>query len=285
MSTVRPISEKQLEANRRNASQSTGPTTEAGKQASRMNAVKHGLLAKEVVITRGDYKEDERAFARLLEELRAQFQPVGVAEELEVQKIALCYWRKRRAVRYEHGAIRQRTGGMRKRQELNYENRFEAAARRGASLERTSYGIEYLIAYLEWVKQELRDGPVSDESQEWLKQHFPGKFALPDKTPYEIRLAEKTAAGRGVSENAPRQLADMVEEQLRRLSQLWEQVAATEKLNLDSKLRAAALPGPEAVDKLTRYETSNDRELDRILKRLEQMQERRRTNGGTPSEH
>jgi hypothetical protein len=75
---------------------------------------------------------------------------------------------------------------------------------------------------------------------------------------------------------------DTVDEQLRRLSRLRKQVAATEELNLDSKLRAAALPGRGAVDKLIRYETSNDRELDRALKRLERMQERRRATGGTP---
>lgn len=75
-----PVSSEKIEANRRNAQNSTGPKTDAGKQASRMNALKHGLLTKEVVITRGDYKEDERAFAQLLEDLQAQFQPVGVAE-------------------------------------------------------------------------------------------------------------------------------------------------------------------------------------------------------------
>jgi hypothetical protein len=38
------------------------------------------------------------------------------------------------------------------------------------------------------------------------------------------------------------------------------------------------------VDKLIRYETSNDRALDRALKRLESMQARRRKQGGTPAE-
>ena len=87
--TARPeaatlVSIRKIEANRRNAQHSTGPTTDAGKRASRMNALTHGLLAKEVVITRGDDKEDERAFSQLLEELQAQFQPVGIGEELEV---------------------------------------------------------------------------------------------------------------------------------------------------------------------------------------------------------
>jgi hypothetical protein len=261
VSTIRPISEKQREANRRNASQSTGPKTEAGKQASRMNAVTHGLLAKAVVITAGDYQEGEQEFAQLLEDLREQFTPAGVAEDLEVQKIALCYWRKMRAVRYEHGAIRKRTGNMREREELSHEKSFDFALKCGSNLEQTSRGIQCLIDYLEWVKQEVLDGPVSTESHEWLEQHFPDEFAA--------------------SEDTPDQLADKLDEQLRRLSQLWEKVAATEELDLDSKLRAATLPGPGAVDTLLRYETTNDRELDRILKRLERMQERRRATGGT----
>jgi len=67
----RSISAKKIEANRRNSQLSTGPKTDVGKQASRMNALKHALLAKEVVITRGDNKEDEWAFAQLLEDVHA----------------------------------------------------------------------------------------------------------------------------------------------------------------------------------------------------------------------
>ena len=41
----RPISERKLQANRANAQRSTGPRTEAGKAASRRNALKHGILS------------------------------------------------------------------------------------------------------------------------------------------------------------------------------------------------------------------------------------------------
>lgn len=49
-SAQRLTSVKQIEANRRNALHSTGPTTPEGKQASRLNALKHGLRAKNVII-------------------------------------------------------------------------------------------------------------------------------------------------------------------------------------------------------------------------------------------
>src|SRR6516165_2514877 len=52
---------KQIEANRRNAMKSTGPKTEAGKEQSRHNAVRHGLTAETVVNVLED-PEDYKAF-------------------------------------------------------------------------------------------------------------------------------------------------------------------------------------------------------------------------------
>jgi hypothetical protein len=40
---------RQIAANRRNASKSTGPTTEEGKQRSRCNAVRHGPTAETII--------------------------------------------------------------------------------------------------------------------------------------------------------------------------------------------------------------------------------------------
>lgn len=274
-----PVSSRKVEANRRNGQQSTGPKTEAGKHASRMNALKHGLLAKEVVITRGDYKEDEAAFSQLLEELQAQFQPVGVAEELEVQKIANCYWRKKRAIRYEHGAILQGTGDLRGREQRSRQDDFDNALQHELDIEDTTQGIEYLIDGLGEARHEAFAGQVSRETLEWLAKQFPNHFVLPEETKAARWLGEEHVA---LSADALRELRDGIDAQLRRLARLRPKVVRTERLDLESKIRTAALPGPEVVDKLVRYETSNDRELDRALTRLERMQERRRAQGGTP---
>jgi len=43
-------SDKQVQANRRNALKSTGPRTPEGKAAVRQNALRHGLLSKETLL-------------------------------------------------------------------------------------------------------------------------------------------------------------------------------------------------------------------------------------------
>lgn len=272
------VSLRKVEANRRNGQQSTGPRTEAGKQASRLNALKHGLLAKEVVITRGDYKEDEAAFSQLLEELRAQFQPVGIAEGLEVDKIGICYWRKKRAIRYEHGAIRQGTGDLRGREQRSRQDDFDNALQHELDIEDTSHGIEYLMDGLGEARREALDGQVSRETLEWLAKQFPNHFVLPEEPKAGRWLVEEPVA---LSSDARRELRAGIDAQRHRLARLRPKVVRTERLDLESKIRTAALPGLEVVNKLVRYETSNDRELDRALTRLERMQERRRAKGGT----
>ena len=92
-------SNRKAEANRRNAQKSTGPKTPGGKAAVRLNALKHGLLSREVLLP----GEDEEALRELGERLRAELQPVGELEDLLVDRIVAAYWRIRRLVRVEAG--------------------------------------------------------------------------------------------------------------------------------------------------------------------------------------
>jgi hypothetical protein len=90
---------RQIEANRRNALKSTGPRTETGKQASRCNAVRHGLTA-ETVITALEDAEDYKAFeATIIADYDAQS---AVEREL-VLRLASVLWRLRRATVMETG--------------------------------------------------------------------------------------------------------------------------------------------------------------------------------------
>jgi hypothetical protein len=93
---------RQIEANRRNALRSTGPRTEAGKQQSRRNALRHGLTA-ETVIEGLENKEDYRAFeAAVIADYDVQ---TAVEREL-VLRLASLLWRLRRIISIETDLLR-----------------------------------------------------------------------------------------------------------------------------------------------------------------------------------
>jgi hypothetical protein len=98
---AKPASSRKAESNRRNAQKSTGPRTANGKVNSSLNALKHGILASQSVITTMEGREHRGEFEALVDGLTADFQPVGTFEQLLVQDIAACFWRKRRLLRFE----------------------------------------------------------------------------------------------------------------------------------------------------------------------------------------
>ncbi len=70
------VSDKQVEANRRNAQASTGPTSEAGKARSAQNARRHGAYARELFpLGSGPYYESPADFYERAENLIAGFEP------------------------------------------------------------------------------------------------------------------------------------------------------------------------------------------------------------------
>lgn len=98
---------KKIAANRHNAQLSTGPRTERGKSRSRHNARKHGILTSALLITQGEGAEDRAEFDELLNALCDDFAPVGTLEEMLVEKIAVCWWRQKRALCCEAGIVRR----------------------------------------------------------------------------------------------------------------------------------------------------------------------------------
>ena len=93
--------QRQVEANRRNAALSTGPRTEEGQAASSMNALRHGLTAKTPVVPTEDQDEFDQFREALIEDLA----PVGALEERIAEEIIDLSWRLRRATVLEQGIL------------------------------------------------------------------------------------------------------------------------------------------------------------------------------------
>jgi len=92
--------QKQLEANRQNAKKG-GVKTEKGKEISKYNALKHGLLSKEVLLE----KEDEQSLIELGKRLRNEIKPVGELEMLLTDRVIANFWRLRRVLEVEKNAM------------------------------------------------------------------------------------------------------------------------------------------------------------------------------------
>jgi len=102
-------SPKQIAANRRNAALSTGPRTPAGKAASCLNASRHGLLARALLVT-GESKANFAAFAG---GVRERLAPDGELEIFVVDRVISAAWRLRRALTVESALFKSGAGPAR----------------------------------------------------------------------------------------------------------------------------------------------------------------------------
>jgi hypothetical protein len=95
---------RQIDANRRNATLSTGPATEDGKKRSRRNALRHGLTA-ETIIEAIEEDDDCAAFEMAVV---ADYDPQSAVERELVLRLANLLWRLRRATATESGLFKIR---------------------------------------------------------------------------------------------------------------------------------------------------------------------------------
>ena len=101
----------QMAANRRNAQRSTGPRTEEGKKAVRLNAVKHGMTAKVIVLAHELAVDYHEIRATLIED----YAPATAQELMLVDQVASGYWRTLRARRFETALFNEQIVAKKKR--------------------------------------------------------------------------------------------------------------------------------------------------------------------------
>ncbi len=90
-----PVSDRTIDraaVNRANAQHSTGPRTEAGKQRSSLNALRHGLTAASAVLP----SEDAAAYETHRRQFFEEYQPATPTETQLVQELLDTSWRLNR---------------------------------------------------------------------------------------------------------------------------------------------------------------------------------------------
>jgi hypothetical protein len=278
------MSLKQLAANRRNAQKSTGPKTSRGRAVSKMNALKHGILSAAVVVRGRCIKENGREFAALHQRLCGDLKPVGLLEEMLVDKIANTHWRLRRAMKAESGEIA-----------LNVDEGQWARHTRNPGLDMDDWlahddasfamhesvlGIKYLEKRLKEVREAMaREGELSEATMRTIRIRFGGKpnmltDGLAELRGYWLKNPD------GLEEFALRakhqqMVGEFLDGELRFLAGQMVVCAEREESLETARQAAAVLPSIEVLDKIMRYGTMLQRELSRDMILLERLQRRR----------
>ncbi len=104
------LSKRKLEANQRNAQLAKGPHDTS---LTRFNALKHGILSKQVLIRGGKGAEDPEEFQQFSDAMREDWAPAGITEELLVEDLIGIAWRKWRVLADESAVISKRLEGGR----------------------------------------------------------------------------------------------------------------------------------------------------------------------------
>ncbi len=272
--------QKQLEANQKNAQESTGPKTTEGKTVAKLNAVKHGILSEAVLITKGEGEERREVYQRLYHGLREYFQPEGAMEEALVEQIAVTLWRKRRVLRFELGCLRKQLDAYQEAAKGSEDDEDDFPLRKHKTAYKRLVETQGRLAHNQQEKKYLQEDYdiMSDEEVENWEDSY---FRLAEKKGFEAEEPLKVRdwlKEQGLSEDQIRQELIQVHEEL--IQAARAEIKALEPqaaLELERMALLGSVPafGPD-LDKIIRYEASLDRQLYKAITQLERLQRRRK---------
>ena len=280
-------SEKQIEANRRNALKSTGPRTEEGKAVVSRNAIRHGLTAQSAVVVPFLESEEDWEAHRLgtLESLR----PEGHLETVLAERVALQLWRLGRVTRYERehmtreieraeaGIVQSVLGGnspdhLRKRHEENQKLLRLLAVFPSMKDEHRLEGEDAGVIIREVVSLCQNFKPQYDDAP-----YVPAASNVEDFEDWTVGRVRETLAAIAAREGKTADellatVADSAEYENGEIKALLEEGARLFAL----AKRTRSLPDPVTRDNLSRYEAQIDRSLYKTIHELKRLQADRR---------
>lgn len=276
------MSERQLAANRQNALKSTGPRTVNGRAASKMNALKHGILSSQVLVKSLHYKESQRDFEALHQRFSEDLKPVGPVEEMLVDQIVSSHWRLRRALQAESGEIslslsrsfRSRTHHASPSMQWM---QWQLSGDAGHAMGQTSIGCAVLMSMLESVAEAVQQhGSLSQEIIDQLGPRLGGKTSrFVRRLEDLLKHQEDCGATDGKSLPEPPAVLDFLNQEINRLRLQRDACVNAEEAEHDAQVAASVLPAADTLDKILRYETKLERQLYRAMAQLERLQRMR----------
>jgi hypothetical protein len=265
---------------RPSARRATGPRTQAGKQRSRKNAITHGIFAGAFL------DEKEGALYRRLERaLRADRQSLGAVQELRVSQLAMLYVRLSRVLKAEAAEISQGIHSahwndlMEQLDALKWADSYLAPSAGGLlEKERNPLAVSRSIDLLmDWRKGFAESGFNFDHDMAILVRIY-GYERLessPEGLPSVYRqlsvMTNKSEKTEDPNHSSPEQnkkaMLDFVDREIERLTEIQTMLEKQQTERMTHEARAQLVP--VSAERLMRYETWVNREIERTLNMLD----------------
>jgi len=242
---------------------------------SRMNAFKHGLLAREVVVPGFGLNagEHESKFQALHQMYREHLDPVGPLEEMMVERIVTAYWRLHRVLIAERGEIVRSLEGAR------HENPVEDPHRLLMTLGRLPWAHDAANEVCAVRDSVRKEGELTEPMLARLMKVLEGRECMIESLQKAQEVPPTEAEGLSAEAlKAKRQerLLKFLDEQLvcceAGLREIGELHGWTKQVRLDASL----LLGRKTMDRILRYETNLERQMYRAMSQLERLQRLRK---------
>ncbi len=282
---------KQNEANQKNALFSTGPVSEEGKTVVCLNAIKHGIFAKDLIINSGLGKENEKEYYDLFQNLMDCLNPTNQMESLLVEKITIDFWRLRRVLRFEEGSIKKYLDEV-----LNefYTYSHKTNSEIDKAIENKKTMIDWNVRYIEclakhsvffdqpiWKGKDIESDIIEDfyaiakdieydkKSKEECNRIYNGEFNFTEIKAFIKKhgyCSDKEISSKLIEIYLKQN--EEIEEAIQELEQDKRKNIAADELNA----KICAIPQDESVDKIMKYEKSIQKSIFQNLLLLKKLQ-------------
>lgn len=279
------LSPLSIEARRSNARRSTGPRSEAGKRRVSLNALKHGAYTRGLAESMKALGENPAAYRRLLADLLEAHRPATLSEALLVEDLAALRWQRRRCERAQAGKLALSRHAFERELSREVVERRRRWWARQADLPRGG-GLRYapeseskfteLSDLLFDLREHFEQGEFSDATRQILRYIY-GESPT-ERGLHIVKLVE-SATRPGTPETfrraAQQALVSALGEDHR--DALQEQEAYLNEISLpaESARQAWLAPEGEAWRHLLRQQMAIDRQIERKLRLLFQIQAQR----------
>ena len=283
----------------------TGPRTEIGKQRSSKNAIKFGIFSKATLLK----GESASQYRELLEGLWKTWQPVGKAEELDVEKLASISWRQCRTIIAESAEIRKNSEFLEFDRRLMQHHEADVLSQKreaGADVFtqvpvplisniRNPNVLKRCVELLVELRQRIKDNGLNcdedsaiiktiygDTAQAFLRPSLYDEFMTYLGTA-KATESERKRKGYATPEECKQRMVRCIGLEIRRLKEYLKKRESIESERTKVEILRQSVPESRRMDGLVSYAVHLRREYAETVAELERKQRMRKGQSGPPT--